>query len=105
MRLSSILLFAVALVMGLGAAFLAVNWLEQQRGILRPVATGPDTKMRKVVVASQPLRFGTEITPVNLKEIEWPVGAVPAGEQLNELQQANRERKPSTECNGRYNCD
>ena len=35
------------------------------------------------MVASQPLRFGMEITAINLKEVEWPVGAVPAGAFLS----------------------
>jgi pilus assembly protein CpaB len=30
-------------------------------------------------VAAQPLRFGTELTGSNLREIEWPAGAVPGG--------------------------
>jgi pilus assembly protein CpaB len=65
--------------MGLGAALLAMQWLEQQRGLSEPVATMPDAKMRTVVVAGQPLRFGSELSSVNLKEVTWPVGAVPSG--------------------------
>ena len=79
MRLSSLLLPAAAVLMGVGAVFLTMNWLEQQRGTPQRVAAAPETKMRRVVVASQPLRFGTELTSVNLKEVDWPVGAVPAG--------------------------
>jgi pilus assembly protein CpaB len=79
MRLSSVVLLAVALLLGLGAVFLTMNWLEQQRSAPLPTASAPETKMRRVVVASQPLRFGTELTSINLKEVDWPSGAVPAG--------------------------
>ena len=77
MRVSSLVLLFIAGVMGISAAFLAQNWIEQQR----PTSSPPvgDVKARKVVVAAQPLRFGTELTSINLKEVEWPAGAVPTG--------------------------
>jgi pilus assembly protein CpaB len=78
MRPNSFVLLIVATLMGVGAAFLAHNWLEQQRATPNTIVMA-DTKARKVVVAAQPLRFGTELTSVNLKEVEWPAGAVPAG--------------------------
>src|SRR5215471_2887857 len=94
MRLSSLLLLAIALIMGIGAALLAMQWLEQQRGLSAPVATMPDAKMRTVVVAGQPLRFGSELSSVNLKEVTWPVGAVPSGSfsQLAELTKPGERR-------------
>ena len=79
MRISSFVLFGVAVLMGLAAAMLAVNWMERQRGAPAAVVVAPQTTVRKVVVASQPLRFGMELTSVNLKEVEWPAGAIPAG--------------------------
>lgn len=94
MRLNSLFLLAVAALMGLGAALLATNWLEQQRGIRQPTALAPEPKLRKVVVASQPLRFGMELTGVNLKEVEWPTGAVPDGSfsTLTELTKPGERR-------------
>ena len=67
MRLSSIVLFVFAVLMGLGAVVLTMNWMEGQRAA-PAVATAPAAKAIKVVVAAQPLRFGTELTPLNLKE-------------------------------------
>jgi pilus assembly protein CpaB len=94
MRLNSLFLLAVAALMGLGAALLATNWLEQQRGIRQPTALAPEPKLRTVVVASQPLRFGMELTGVNLKEVEWPTGAVPDGSfsTLTELTKPGERR-------------
>ena len=83
MRISSFVLFGIAALLGIGAVMLAMNWLEGQRNAPQ-VAVAPDrTNVRKVVVASQPLRFGSEVTAVVLKEVEWPVGAVPAGSFLS----------------------
>ena len=66
--------------MGTTAALLVKNWVEQQRPV---VATGapaaPQTPSRKVVVATQPLRFGNEITAINVKEEDWPAAAIPPG--------------------------
>jgi pilus assembly protein CpaB len=78
MRVSSFVLLVVAALMGISAAFLAQNWLEKQRATTNTTVVA-DTKARKVVVAAQPLRFGTELTSINLREVEWPAGAVPTG--------------------------
>jgi len=77
MRASSLVLLIIAGVMGVIAAILAQNWLEQQRA--PNIVVVPGSKARKVVVAAQPLRFGTELTSINLKEVDWPAGAVPTG--------------------------
>jgi len=79
MRASSLVLLIIAGVMGVFAAILAQNWLEQQRATPNQVVVAAGSKARKVVVAAQPLRFGTELTSINLKEVEWPAGAVPTG--------------------------
>src|SRR5215471_9229431 len=78
MRASSLVLLIIAGLMGVIAAILAQNWLEQQRATPNSVVVA-DSKARKVVVAAQPLRFGTELTSFNLKEVDWPAGAVPTG--------------------------
>src|SRR5215510_16414509 len=78
MRASSLVLLIIAGVMGVIAAILAQNWLEQQQRAPNIVVV-PGSKARKVVVAAQPLRFGTELTSINLKEVDWPAGAVPTG--------------------------
>ena len=81
MRGSTLIMIAVAAVFGLLAVFIANSWLnhqaeERMRSLeanKKPVVG--DT----LVVASRPLRFGSELSSSVLREIEWPEGAPPAG--------------------------
>ena len=82
MRSSTIIMVAVAAVFGLLAVFVAQSWLNRQADArfksmeaqkTAPVAT------RSLVVASRPLRFGTEITAAALRELPWASDGVPAG--------------------------
>jgi pilus assembly protein CpaB len=75
-------MIAFAVLFGLLAVFVAQSWLnsaaEQRMKSLeannkRPVNT------KTIVVASQPLRFGTEITASQVREIPWPDMALPGG--------------------------
>src|SRR3974377_656000 len=94
MWVSSLVLLFIAGLMGIGAAFLAQNWLEQQRATGNRAVVVADVRARKVVVAAQPLRFGTELTSLNLKEVEWPAGAVPTGSfsSIDQLVKAGERR-------------
>src|SRR5262245_6975816 len=70
-----------AVVFGLLAVFLAQSWLNSQAEMRarsleankKPIAT------RTLVVASKPLRFGTELTAQHLREMPWPQEGLPAG--------------------------
>lgn len=70
-----------AVVFGLLAVFIAQAWLNNQANLqaahlesnVKPVTT------QTVVVAKQPLRFGTEIKAAMLKEMPWPSAALPEG--------------------------
>ncbi len=81
MRTSTIVMIGVAALFGLFAVFLAQSWLNGQAEMRMrslqaqkaPVAT------QTIVVASKPLRFGTELSSATLREIAWPENAVPAG--------------------------
>jgi pilus assembly protein CpaB len=74
MRTNSILILAVAVVMGGIAAFLARNWLlSQTQG---PVAAPSETT---IVVAAAPLNFGTALTAENTLEIKWASKTIPEG--------------------------
>jgi pilus assembly protein CpaB len=72
---------AIAVVFGLIAVFVAQSWLNYQAELSRrtvapkekPVAT------RMIVVATGPLRFGTQMSPDTLREVTWPEEAIPAG--------------------------
>lgn len=81
MRKNTIVMVAIAVVFGLIAVLVAQSWLSYQAELSRrnvapkekPVAT------RTIVVATGPLRFGTQILPENLREVAWPEDAIPAG--------------------------
>jgi pilus assembly protein CpaB len=75
-------MIAVAAVFGLLAVFVAQSWLNSQAEArlksmeaqkVKPTAT------QTLVVASRPLRFGNELSASALREIPWPVDAIPQG--------------------------
>jgi pilus assembly protein CpaB len=80
-RTSTIIMTAFAVVFGLLAVFIAQVWLNNQANMQaknyeankKPLAT------RTIVVAKEPLRFGTEINASMLQEVPWPADAVPSG--------------------------
>lgn len=83
MRASTIVMIAFAVVFGLLAVFVAQSWLNGQaekrmksleaQNKAKPVATST------IVVASKPLRFGSDLSSQNLREIAWPQEAMPSG--------------------------
>ena len=80
MRASTFVMIGFAVVFGLLAVFIANMWLHNQaRQRVEVAQPAQSTPARTVVVASQPLRFGTEITASMLKEVPWPADAIPAG--------------------------
>src|SRR5262245_8247982 len=79
MRLGSILMLFTAVVLAVAAGLLAQSWLEAQRRTGQIVVTQPRVTTSKIVIAAQPLRFGAELSPVNLKEVEWGTAALPVG--------------------------
>src|SRR6476646_6751536 len=69
-----------AIVFGVLAVFIARVWLNNQPNQrahnteqTQPVA------MQTIVVAKQPLRFGTELSAAMLQEVPWPSQSVPSG--------------------------
>ena len=81
MRTSTIIMTAFAVVFGLLAVFIAQVWLNNQANMQaknyeankKPLAT------RTIVVAREPLRFGTEINASMLQEVPWPADSMPSG--------------------------
>lgn len=79
MRASTLVMIGFAVVFGVLAVFIAQVWLNNQadkraRGMeAKPVAA------QTIVVAKQPLRFGTELKAAMLREMPWPAQAVPNG--------------------------
>jgi len=70
-----------AVLFGLLAVFIAQSWLNSQAEMrLRSLeANKKQVETQTIVVASKPLRFGSELGPSSLREIAWPQDAVPAG--------------------------
>ncbi len=70
-----------AVVFGLLAVFIAQSWLNNQANMRAksPETRAQPTEMHTVVVAKQPLRFGTELNASMLDEVPWPAAAVPVG--------------------------
>ena len=94
MRLGSLVSILASLVLAVLAGFLAQAWLEQQQNNIRPVVAAKPAATGKIVVATQPLRFGAELTPAALKEIDWPSTSIPSGAftTVAELIKANERR-------------
>ena len=84
----------IAVVFGLLAVFVAQGWLNYQAELSRKtVAPKPQAvATRTIVVAAGPLRFGTHVTPEQLREVAWPDDAIPAGTfaTIAELTQGKR---------------
>ncbi len=69
-----------AVVFGLLAVFIAQVWLNNQASMQARNAPKPtQVASQTVVVAKQPLRFGTELNASMLQEVPWPSDALPAG--------------------------
>ena len=68
-----------AVVFGLLAVFIAQVWLNNQASLRAKVEPAKAIASQTVVVAKQPLRFGTELTATMLQEVPWPSDALPNG--------------------------
>ena len=79
MRLSAIYTLAIALGIAGIAGYLAMNWLEQQRHTAQPVIVEKKAPSGTIVVAVDPLRYGSELSKRNLREIAWHASDLPKG--------------------------
>jgi pilus assembly protein CpaB len=74
-------MIAFAVTFGLLAMFVAQSWLNRQAELrMRSLeANRKPVSTQTIVVAAKPLRFGQELTPAQLREMEWPADALPSG--------------------------
>jgi len=82
MRLSTVITICVAILLGGIAAYLAKVWLVSQVSVAAVTPEGQaasKVEIRRIVVASRPLRFGVKLSTENLTEVKWPTGAIPTG--------------------------
>jgi len=73
MKARTLFMFFTALLLGVTAAFMANNWIEER---LQPVV---DSSGTPVVVAALEIPFGTRIEPAHIKVVDWPSGEAPKG--------------------------
>jgi len=66
-------MFAIALLLGLGAAWMANGWIQAR---IQPAEAGDAAT---VVVAALEVPFGTKIDSSHIRTASWPVGSVPDG--------------------------
>jgi pilus assembly protein CpaB len=80
-RASTIVMIGFAVVFGLIAVFIAQVWLNNQANMRAKNLDANKTQVasQTVVVAKQPLRFGTELNASMLQEVPWPSNALPGG--------------------------
>jgi pilus assembly protein CpaB len=71
-----LLIVAVAIVLGLGAGYSALQYLNNRPSVV-PVTSGG--QLATVVVAARDLPLGTVLGEEDLQLVEWPAGAVPVG--------------------------
>jgi pilus assembly protein CpaB len=94
MRASTLVMIGFAVVFGLLAVFIAQAWLSSQAALQAKTNdnTKPQPPVRTVVVARQPLRYGTELSASMLTEVPWAADVLPAGtySSIGELLGAGR---------------
>jgi pilus assembly protein CpaB len=80
-RASTLIMIGFAVVFGVLAVFVAQTWLNNQAELRAKnlEAQKKTVPTRTIVVASRPLRFGSELSSGNLREVAWPEEALPAG--------------------------
>jgi len=77
MNRRNIIILAAAAAIGLLAVFLVNTWFSGvQRQQTQVAASHP---MTKIVVARQPLNFGTPLSDANVRLVDWPRSSVPTG--------------------------
>ena len=79
MRIGSLFMLLTAVVLAVAAGLLAQSWLEAQRRTSQVTVAQPRVATSKIVIAAQSLRFGAELSPANVKEVEWGSAALPVG--------------------------
>lgn len=73
----NVLILIVAVAIGLFAVVLANAWFSGMEQ--RQVKQAEQQQLARIVVATQPVEFGTKLTEQNVKLQNWPVASVPEG--------------------------
>lgn len=70
---------AIAVALGLVAVVLANAWFSGMEDKQEAALTSSAPTTTRIVVASQPLEFGTPLTTQNIRMQDWPAASVPVG--------------------------
>jgi pilus assembly protein CpaB len=80
MRPTTLIMMGIAAVFAVVAVLAGNAYLQSQEPRVVEMASQPaPAPARTIVVAAQPLKFGTTLQPSNLREIAWAGDAMPAG--------------------------
>ncbi len=95
MRTSTFVMIGFAVLFGALAVFLAQIWLNNQAELrMRSLEAHKKAEppAHTIVVASQPMRFGDDVSARALREVPWPSDALPAGafSKISELSAGKR---------------
>ncbi len=94
MRNLSIIMFAIALVLGTITVLFARSFINNQRANQVVQVVEPEEEMGTIIVAALPLQFGDEITAESLKSVSWPkdpnVRPEGAFEMISEIMTSDR---------------
>jgi len=75
MKTKALLIFGLAIVVGIGAVLLIQDWMNKRTTQVAQKITATT----KVVIAKTPLAFGAVIRTENLDVVDWPTRIVPKG--------------------------
>jgi pilus assembly protein CpaB len=84
------LIAAIAIAVGLIAVVIANAWFSGVEERSEQVAQ--QQQLRQIVVATQPLEFGTKLIPQNVRLQSWPANSIPEG-AFTTIQDALRDNR------------
>jgi len=79
MRGTTFISLVIAAILAVLAVFGARNWLDLERRQIIAANLPVAKNVNRIVVATEPLRFGARLSSSNLRLIEWPSGSQPSG--------------------------
>ena len=89
MKTKAILIFGLAIVVGIGAVLLIQDWMNKRSTqVVQKI-----TSTTKVVIARTPLSFGSVVRAENLAVIDWPTRIVPRG-SFRSIKDLVNKKKP-----------
>lgn len=77
LRAQSLIILSTAVLLGLLAVLLASRLVAPAAPA--PAEAQPVASLARIMVAAAPIQAGTAITPALVKQINWPLNALPAG--------------------------